>query len=589
MVSGVAAVAAVGPAAVSQGVTYYVSQTGSDSAAGTDSSHPWASVAKVDGTAFSPGDQILFQRGATWAGSLDASSSGTTAAPITYGAYGVSTAAAPTFTGSDLLASSAFSLVSGTTYATSTSTVNWVFDNHVFTHEAQDVLTQAGVANPTAAQNLSYVESTSNSFYYNAGNSNLYVNLGTNNLAGQTITAARRDDAVSSNAQSNLVFQDLNATETAKDDAGYAFRIQNSANVIVQNCTASDAGKHHFGIIDSTNVTARNLVASYSSPDLGFGGASAYVFFNDNTSGSANDYNATGTFSNIKFVDNNSGYATFISHGGANAIGSLNISNIQTPYGEGAAIYSTGSGEKVVVNGGNLNNSELGVDSDNSVVNNLTLTGDNAQVAINGNHSVVQNILAENVRPSVYVGHNGPIVVSGTDDTVRFNTLLVQPAYYGPAPAVSVMGDQTGAQLYGNIVSSSEATRLFGSNGSVLAGDNLYSTGIGFAENQSSADVTLAQWQADTGQDLDSISGDATFSSDYSLAAGSLGVGLYDQSLDPTLVDANALLGPANADGSYNAGLNLAATAVPEPATVATLAGAITLFGNQRRARKRRS
>ncbi len=67
---------------------YYVSNIGSDSAVGSDSSAPWATLGKVNGFPFAPGDNIYFRRGDTWIGCLNISHSGTTSQPITYSAYG---------------------------------------------------------------------------------------------------------------------------------------------------------------------------------------------------------------------------------------------------------------------------------------------------------------------------------------------------------------------------------------------------------------------------------------------------------------------------------------------------------------------
>ena len=80
--------------------TYYVSNAGSDTASGTSSASPWKTVAKVNSSAFSPGDQILFNCGGVWREQLNIPSSGSSAAPITFGAYG--TGNAPIISGSNV-------------------------------------------------------------------------------------------------------------------------------------------------------------------------------------------------------------------------------------------------------------------------------------------------------------------------------------------------------------------------------------------------------------------------------------------------------------------------------------------------------
>lgn len=72
--------------------TYYVSTSGSDSYTSTqaqDQATPWATIGKINATTFVPNDKILFKRGEVWRGSIVATSSGLSGAPIIFGAYGV--------------------------------------------------------------------------------------------------------------------------------------------------------------------------------------------------------------------------------------------------------------------------------------------------------------------------------------------------------------------------------------------------------------------------------------------------------------------------------------------------------------------
>lgn len=70
--------------------TYYVSQTGNDNNSGTSTQSPWQSLNKVNSINFQAGDQILFQGGQTFNGTLylDASDTGTAANPIIISSYG---------------------------------------------------------------------------------------------------------------------------------------------------------------------------------------------------------------------------------------------------------------------------------------------------------------------------------------------------------------------------------------------------------------------------------------------------------------------------------------------------------------------
>jgi parallel beta-helix repeat protein len=68
---------------------YYVSSTGNDANKGTSEDFPWRSLNKVNRFfKLEPGDQVLFNRGDEWTGTLTVNASGTADKPIVYGAYG---------------------------------------------------------------------------------------------------------------------------------------------------------------------------------------------------------------------------------------------------------------------------------------------------------------------------------------------------------------------------------------------------------------------------------------------------------------------------------------------------------------------
>jgi hypothetical protein len=577
--------AAVGAVRVASATTYYVSPTGSDSNSGTSASSPWSSVTKVDDTSFSPGDQVLFQYGGTFNGSLDASSSGTVSAPITYSAYGNAALGNPVFSGSDHVDSSAFAPVAGTTFAMTAATpVNWVYNNNSFTREAQDA-----TGSTAPATDLSFVESTPNSFYYNSGNGQLFVNLGTSNLASQSIALGTRADAIFNNYHSNLVFNHLSTANTAQDDAGYGIRVQNGTNVTVQNATVTNAGKHGVGVIDGNNFTGSNLNVVSLQPDLVYGGASAYVAFSDVSTASIHSGGDSSVWNNLGFTNTNGAYAAFVSHGDPGAIGSLKINNLvsNNGYGSGTDIQSTGPNEKVVLTNSTFTGAIVAVETNNAILSGLKLLG-NATVALSGNNSVVQNSLFLGQNPDEQAGDNGSIVDSGTGNTYRLNTFQ-GTATLGPAIGIMTAGSNT--KIYGNVFDapleiSQEA------NGSPLLSmdDNLYAylggsnNGPTFGIGPYSTETyyaPLSTWQA-LGYDLNSIVGDANFNADYTLGAGSPGLDLYTDPLDPTLADANALLTPEYANGTFDAGIETAA--VPEPVGLGLVAAsAVGLAARRRR------
>ena len=96
---------------------YFVSTKGDDKNDGQCESAAWKTAAKVNASKFSPGDQILFQRGGEWHESLIASSDGDTSNPITYADYGDANAIRPTFWGSDVVPPSAITLEHDSVYS----------------------------------------------------------------------------------------------------------------------------------------------------------------------------------------------------------------------------------------------------------------------------------------------------------------------------------------------------------------------------------------------------------------------------------------------------------------------------------------
>ncbi|MFC9975182.1 discoidin domain-containing protein [Spirillospora sp. NPDC127200] len=108
----VAATALTGPAALAAGpdssgpprtaraagTTYYVDSTaGNDAAAGTSTSAPWRTLARVNQQVFQPGDTIRLLAGRTWTGRLAPKGSGAAGSPVTVTSYG--TGAKPVIAG----------------------------------------------------------------------------------------------------------------------------------------------------------------------------------------------------------------------------------------------------------------------------------------------------------------------------------------------------------------------------------------------------------------------------------------------------------------------------------------------------------
>jgi hypothetical protein len=104
--ASVPAISALAGPVISTTVYYVSFSAGNDSNTGTDTAHPWKTVAKVNGFSFPPGASVLFNRGDRWdrsagpsvIGTLWPKAAGTAGNPIVYDAYG--TGANPIIDGS---------------------------------------------------------------------------------------------------------------------------------------------------------------------------------------------------------------------------------------------------------------------------------------------------------------------------------------------------------------------------------------------------------------------------------------------------------------------------------------------------------
>jgi hypothetical protein len=97
--------------------TYYVDATrGNDQFNGLFESTPLRTVARVNGLALRPGDQVLFRRGQVWRETLRIRNHGTPTSPVIYGAYGPPTEAKPLIDGSDIIPTTSWRIFQGNIY-----------------------------------------------------------------------------------------------------------------------------------------------------------------------------------------------------------------------------------------------------------------------------------------------------------------------------------------------------------------------------------------------------------------------------------------------------------------------------------------
>jgi hypothetical protein len=504
--------------------TYYVSPTGSDANAGTSAAAPWATLAKVDATAFHPGDQILFQTGGEWHGQLTASASGTAANPIVYSDYGNTSLPTPIIDGSDVIPDSAFTLVSGSTYSLPISSVTgadgnayWVYANHVGLEAAGagDNSTSGVLANP-------------GSFYING--TTVEVNTGGQVPSSGSVVYTLGDRGAGTNANSSLInsngysyitFENLEGRETAEVGSnnaltggipdGYIYRIQGGSNVSLINDDGEYGSKHIVGAIDTTAFLANGLTCEgapegVSGNGLPYGNATATVAYSDNDTGD------TSQWINVTVSNYDSGQPAFLTHGNPNAIASILLQNFVS-LGSPIALEPA-TGVAITINGGEITNNTLTAYSGTNVtevINGMTLTGAGSAIEVYGN-ATVENCLLEGSSQS-----NQAIQVNGANNFIRFNT--IDPPSY--AAAIALEGNSTGTAIYGNLITGTANAISIGSSTTYSADYEFFDSTAG---SPNFGGQSLSQFKAE-GYETHSVYGNPEFTNaatgDFSLQSSS--------------------------------------------------------------------
>ncbi len=591
------------------GATYYVnSSTGNDNSSGTTPGSAWQNLTKVDATAFQPGDSILLADGSNWYGQqLTVSSSGTAGDPITYSSYGGG--ADPTIWGSIPLSDNIFQPVAGSsgTYFASAASIDsaWasnspvtnanapvtsVFVNHQFLHNS---LLVDGSAAP-----LTYVEGNSNSWYYDTGSAQpgLYVNTGgaISSLSPGALTATvvgggadpYGSAVVFTNGQSNVTVENLNVKESAAAGSGYGISAGGGSNIRILNSTVSAAGVHGVAAIDTNNFLGENLSVSYMMPDLGYGASTAYVAYSDYTAS-----NDTSQWINDSASNLNGAYPAFYTHSVPDAsdptpIASVLVKNL---IASGGGMVATVSGvmagnSQLTITGGTITDGGI-VANGNTMIDGVTVTGSAAQIQLNGSNNTAQNNLVTGAQPNWEGGKNGAIVDNGIGNTIRYNTIVVDPTAGVLAPAIGLGSTSTGTQIYGNIISTPGTLFFVDSNGAatpdIQAVENL------FASSGGSGSFQIVFWKLGGGSPVTmnvpasisdgNLTGNPDFADaaagNYSLLPGSVAAYAFDPTTQQYVMqDIYGNIRPATGDSLG------AIQSVPEPASSELLAlGTIAL------------
>ena len=499
-----------------KGAAYYVSPSGDDRNDGRSPHTSWRSVAKVNGSPLKPGDNVLFQRSGEWRESLKAPASGAAGNPITFADYGVGPK--PKFWGSEVLTNSEFQPAGEHlyTYSISTPVLAMLADHNFFYYK------KAGDA-PPEPNFWSYKGST------------LSINSPDSDprFDGKVYTAVLREDVVYSNYRNHLAFRNLVVDESAAPDGGYAFRIMGSRDVVMDQCEAYRAGKHHFGVINSTQVTGRYLYAAWAMPGLGHGGAIAYVSYGDATVSLPDQ---TSEWHNCVWEhpedpQDKDSYYSFYCHGPK--LTSVLVDKMISLGGNFSAGNEEGSGTKVLVRGGLVQNARVEVYGRNILFNGMRISGPYATLDMAGSDLTFQNMIIDGTNLGT-AWYQSAIVSRGTGNTLRFSTIVVDPK--APPNTTCIAIDSKGSgpagakfSYYGNILSAPRRVVKQWDDSPVSlefsnVGYNLYGPQARFNDR----DLDLAQWRAE-GLDAGSLQGDPRFEDrvhgDYRLRRRSPAIG----------------------------------------------------------------
>ena len=195
----------------SRAATYYISNSGSDSNAGTSSSSPWKTIAKVNSVSESSGSTVLFQSTGTWHEQLTAQ------AGVTYGSYGGSSACSlssalvatctdmPVIDGADVV--TGWSRYSGSTYrAPYAYTATKGFVDAVYQQTTP----------LTLVTSTSRVESTAGSVYSSRGYVYVHLSNGSSPSSHTIEICGSRAYGISIGNVSNVTINGLEIIRTTK-------------------------------------------------------------------------------------------------------------------------------------------------------------------------------------------------------------------------------------------------------------------------------------------------------------------------------------------------------------------------------------
>jgi hypothetical protein len=479
----VLAIACAAPAGAAD--TWHVSPAGRDGDDGRTPQTAWKTVAKVNATLFPPGSRILFARGGEWRESLvvGKGSKGAPGSPLVFEAYG--NGAKPRFLGSDVLANARFAPAGAGA---------WSYE-----------LPGLPAGQVYALQDHRFI-GTGPAAY--AGSTLTIASASDPRSDGRVYTVCRRGNVIACSRSAHVQFRNLVADETAGQMGdgtvqGYGIRIEGCSDVLVEDCEVYRAGRHHIGVINSTDFTGRRITCAHAAPAIE-GGSSLFVSYADQGAPVAKcAHRWLDCVSAHAEAGNGGTYEAFIAHGENQ--GALSFENFRADGGKVSLMCAPVSFTGGVLSGG----ARLENFGDGALVDG-TLFKDRAFVDQWGARGTFQNLVFAQGTP----GESGAIIIrpGKAGNVVRFCTFALAGheclALYGAAP---------GTRWYGNIMPGTAVSG--GDPGDVAFADgNLYGAAATIMGRP------LAEWRA-LGKDAHARSGDPLFTAardgDFTLQAAS--------------------------------------------------------------------
>ena len=226
--------------------TYYVDNcvtVGSDSNNGTSTSTPWLTIAHVNAQTFNPEDSVLFQSTCTWREQLVPPSSGSSASPITFGAYG----------------SGALPRILGSTSANSTS--NWTNLTGNVWYTPASATPNVLWRDTSTVMTLVASQSALNAdgqWWYDSTNLRVDVYSTVNPASLHTFEIPQRNYGVWAYDKSYVTVQNLSISYANVYDVmldGNSGSSLGNQNVIINGITAQYAAHHGIAVVGNYNGT----------------------------------------------------------------------------------------------------------------------------------------------------------------------------------------------------------------------------------------------------------------------------------------------------------------------------------------------